>query len=597
MLLVRLHKFLTAPSTPLSRSRTIFWFSLSLTFAVVCGAIALGQVFDSEYAVQDDARQHVFWMWRFVDPALFPNDFIADYYESVAPPGYATFYRLAAMVGLNPVFVSKAVPAVLGIIATIYCFAATLQILPVPMAGFIATLILNQNLWLKDDLSTGIARAFMYPIFLAFLYYLLRRSLLPFLASIVVLGLFYPQTVLNCAAILVVGLIRWRNGRPALSTNRQDYLFCEAGLLAVFFVLLPYVLAPSEFGSAVPAAEARQMVEFSDGGRNGFFLKDPWAFWFYADRSGLFPLEWYELSYKYFPVLFVFGLLSPLMRLFPARFPLTQQVSSKVWLLPQVGLASLGLFLASHALLFNLYLPGRYMQPVLRSLLPLMAGVALTVLLDGVLHWAESNQSPRLPGKPGIAIAIAALLGINLLFYPVLASGEGFKFPDAAYLEGRYPDLYRFLAAQPKDTLTASLERETSSLPIFTQRPILVSREYAISYHDRYYAEMRQRSNDLIQAQYSPDPNQVKHFIQKYGVDFWLIDRDRLRTPFILANRGKAETSNQQWISQYAAAAEADAQMKRGVVPVVAQASDRCSVLEAGTLLLLDANCIVNPVN
>jgi len=66
--------------------------------------------------------------------------------------------------------------------------------LPVPTAGFIATLLLNQSLWMKDDLVSATPRAFVYPLFLAFLYYL-RRSLLPVCVAIALLGLFYPHFV------------------------------------------------------------------------------------------------------------------------------------------------------------------------------------------------------------------------------------------------------------------------------------------------------------------------------------------------------------------------------------------------------------------
>jgi len=52
--------------------------------------------------VQDDARQHVFWMQRFLDPALFPRDLIADYFQSVAPAGYTAIYQMMAGVGINP---------------------------------------------------------------------------------------------------------------------------------------------------------------------------------------------------------------------------------------------------------------------------------------------------------------------------------------------------------------------------------------------------------------------------------------------------------------------------------------------------------------
>lgn len=87
--MIRMHKFLIAPAA--RKSSVNFWLSLSFAFAIIYGLIALQKAFSNEYVIQDDARQHVFWMRRFIDPDLFPNDLIADYFQSVAPWGYSTF--------------------------------------------------------------------------------------------------------------------------------------------------------------------------------------------------------------------------------------------------------------------------------------------------------------------------------------------------------------------------------------------------------------------------------------------------------------------------------------------------------------------------
>lgn len=189
MLITRLHKLLTAPT---SKSQVMFWLSLSLTFAFIYSLLGLREAFSGEYVVQDDARQHVFWMQRFLDPQLFPNDLIANYFQSVAPAGYTAIYQVMAGLGINPWLLNKLLPPVLGLITTGYCFGVCLKLLPLPAAGFIATLLLNQSLWMKDDLVSATPRAFVYPLFLAFLYYLLRRSLLLMCVAIALLGLFYP---------------------------------------------------------------------------------------------------------------------------------------------------------------------------------------------------------------------------------------------------------------------------------------------------------------------------------------------------------------------------------------------------------------------
>ena len=150
------------------------WFCLSLTLAIICRILGIIPGFSNRYIVQDDARSHVFWMARFLNPKLFPNDIIADYFQSVAPKGYTYFYQLFSLIGIPPLLLNKFLPITLGLIATAYCFGVAIQILPVPLAGFLSTLFLNQNLWLKDDLISATPRAFFYPLFLGFLYYFLN---------------------------------------------------------------------------------------------------------------------------------------------------------------------------------------------------------------------------------------------------------------------------------------------------------------------------------------------------------------------------------------------------------------------------------------
>ena len=289
MFIAPLHKFLTATSDDKSRSRTIFWLALSLTFAAIYGYLGLRQAFGSEYVVQDDARQHVFWMMRFVDRELFPNDFIANYFQSAAPAGYSTLYKLAATIGIHPLFFHKILPFFLSLISTYYCFSIALEMLPVPMTGFIASLLLNQHMWMTDDLASATPRAFIYPIFLAFLYYLLRRSLLPSLVAIGLIGLFYPPYALVAVGILVLRLLDWENGRLCLSCDRTNYLFCTTGLGVVFLVMLPYALDKSEFGPTYTAAEAKKMPEFASTGRKAFFRANPKDYWLTGRGSGMFP--------------------------------------------------------------------------------------------------------------------------------------------------------------------------------------------------------------------------------------------------------------------------------------------------------------------
>jgi hypothetical protein len=131
---------------------------------------------------------------------------------------------------------------------------------------------------MRDDLVSATPRAFIYLFFLAFLYYLLRRSLLLCLSAIALLGLFYPPFLFILAGILVLKLWRWERSRLRLSKNRLDYVFGATGLGLSLLLMLPYALNSSEFGPIVTGIEARALPAFSETGRIPFFDDNPCYF-------------------------------------------------------------------------------------------------------------------------------------------------------------------------------------------------------------------------------------------------------------------------------------------------------------------------------
>ena len=572
MFIAPLHKFLTARIDEKARSHTIFWLALSLTFATIYGCLGLRQAFGGEYVVQDDARQHVFWMMRFVDRDLFPNDFIANYFQSAAPAGYSALYKIAATIGIHPLFFHKILPFFLSLISTYYCFSIALEMLPVPMTGFIASLLLNQHMWMTDDLASATPRAFIYPIFLAFLYYLLRRSLLPCLAAIGLMGLFYPPYALVAAGILVLRLLCWENGRFCLSRDRTNYLFCTTGLGVVFLVMLPYALDKSEFSPTYTAAEAKKMPEFAADGRNAFFRANPKHYWLTGRGSGMFPQSLFT------PVTHCAALLWPLLLIWRSHFPLVKQIQSSICVLLQLFLASSAMFLVAHATLFKLYQPGRYTAYSLRFIVVFLSAIALTLIVDGVLNWAKENET-SFGIKNLVAIITTAIIAFVVVCYPSLVA----NFPRVGYVEGKMPDLYQFFQQQPKDILIASIAGEADNLPTFSQRAVLVAKDYAVPYQKGYYSRYLQRINDLIRAQYTPDRAVVQKFINQYGIDFWMLDYNALTLQYV---------QDYGWIDVFDSTPEAMQVLKQGKIPVLAEAMTSCAVFQNGIVVVLETSCI-----
>ena len=574
MLISSLHKFLTYPINKKSSQEVIFWFILSMTLAVLYGFLALKKAFLSSLSVQDDARQHIFWMQRFFNADLFPNDLIADYFQSVAPAGYTWLYKSLAFIGINPLILAKIIPFILGLICTYYIFRITLEILPVTMAGFIAALVMNQAIWMKDDVASATPRAFIYPFFLAFLYYLIRGSLVRMGIAIALVGLFYPQYVFVASGMLILRLICWRNGRFQFSSEKQDFIFCGVGLSTAFFVLLPYALTSSEFGPTISREAAMKLREFYPNGRSTFFHVHPKDFWLTGKRSGIFPKSLFT------PATQCAGLVLPFLLSFGSAFPLIKNITSRIWLLVHLLLSSLGMFFIAHILLFRLHLPSRYTGLSFRIIIALATAIALTLIIDALFNWAENREKFPIKFRPIISLVLTGLILASLVLYPAFVKG----FPLVKYKVGRATDLYDFFREQPDDILIASLEEEANLLPTFAQRSILLGREYAIPYQVGYYTQFRQRVIDLIVAQYSSDLIDVKSFIQKYGVDFWMVHRGSFTPEYVEKN---------SWLMQYESAQDAVTFLQLGYIPALATTIPICTVFQNDSLFVLDANCIL----
>ncbi|TAD78263.1 MAG: hypothetical protein EA001_08080 [Oscillatoriales cyanobacterium] len=577
------------------QSRSPWALILSLAFSALYGGLALHQGFGGEFIVQDDARQHVFWMQRFVDPQRFPNDLIADYFQSIAPVGYAAIYRFGAAVGIDPSLLNKLLPFGLGLLTTYFAYRVTLRLLPVPLAGFTATLLLNQSLWLKDDLVSGTSRAFAFPLFLMVLDGLLIRSPKLLWGALALQGLICPSYALVSAGLLVVRALSqaaksWLNHpKRALNSattspilpviqrcfqqeSKGDWILYGCGLLVTFMALLPVLLLGKDFGPTVSSDLAKTMPEFLEGGRTNIFDRDWLDYWLFARGTNLIPRSLLT------PVTLILGLSLPVLLWKPIgqHLALSQRVTARVWILPQLILASVGWFLLAHLTLFKLHLPSRYTGHSFRIVIAIAAGIGMTIVLAKSLEWWRQSRSPWRSLSGAI---VTLVLGGLLIGYPLLVP----EFPANSYQQGKAPQLYQFLQRQPITTRVASLSETGDDLPTFAGRSILTGKEYAVPYHVGYYQAFRDRLLQTIAAQYSLDPVKVQQFLDTYRVQFWLIDRAAFQVPYL----------EDSWLKQYPEATQPALEHLRSGQPLLIQAAlDRCGALQGDTWVLLETTCL-----
>jgi len=551
------------------------WFKLSLLIPLYYGLLSIFFAFSYPYIIQDDARQHIVWLQRLVDPQLFPNDVIADYYRAIAPVGFTSFYAFFAKLGIEPLLLAKVVPLFIGFITSIYGFKFFLQILPIPSAAFVGTLVLNQTIWLKDDVISASPRAFLYPLFAAFLYFLVKHSTIPCVITVLLQGLLFPQITFVYLGVLTTRLFRWQDRSLRLSWNRQDYTVWGWGVAIALAVILPFSHHLAALGDTFTVEQMKTMPEFGTQGRTRYFGVS--AFDFVTNGSSgvrppLLPLViWTSLGLPF---------------LLKSQRGVSQSITSKINVLIHVLIASFALFLLAHLVFPKLYYPNRYTYHSLRFVMAIAAGIVLFNWLPSGKDWLIQKASL----KPSIftlkETCLTGLAGLVIVTSVLIPATPALVFLVESWNVGNHAAIYQFLAAQPKDILVASLDDEADNIPAFAQRSVLVGGEFAFAFHVNYYSEMKQRAEATLEAQYSPNLSDVQQFIQRYGIDFFLVHKDFLEPQYLLRKVWLVNSSFQSQVFNVVN------QLQEGKAPALAGAMERCAIATTETLVLLDASCV-----
>lgn len=529
------------PSPSVSR----IWLALSLLLSASYALPVLQQTLQPGYLVPNDARQHLFWMRRFLDGGLFPNDLIADYFQSLAPPGYRAFYWSFAQLGVDPLALARILPVILALFTTVMAFRLSLRLVPIPFAAFLASSLYLQNLWMRDDLVSATPRAFLSPLLLTVLYAIAARRPRLMLLGLLGLGGFYPPYLLVAAGVLV--LLSLQGEFPGSWTG--------LGLGLIVLMLLPYLLQSSEFGPTVTLAQAQDLPEFQPGGRTAYFAQDWGRFWLWGGRTGLQP----PLD----PPLLCGAVLLPfLLRRKPAP-------SGNFQLLGALLLSSLGLFFLAHGLAFRLHLPSRYSQHSLRVVFALAAAIALVLMVQFIL-----DKSVVL-----CYLSLGLLLSY-LVFYP---QGLG-NYPRTNLIVGNHPALYEFLQEQPPETRIASLALEANQLPTFSRRSLYVGYEYAIPFHRTYHQEIRRRAIALIKSHYSQDVKQLQQFLTEEAIDVLVIERGAFEPDYL---------ERSWWTRSYPEISQTiQQQLQQGQIPALVEGERSCTRFDDGLFRVVAADCL-----
>jgi hypothetical protein len=549
--------------------RVLYAFSSILILAVVIPFIALEQPINAG-KWSDDARRYLFWMERWNDHLLFRDDYIADFYQAVSPPGFKGLYWLANAAGISAHSFHFVVPFIVLLVAAVATWRLSLAIGSPQWIATLATAIVCAAV-LAGDHAYGTPRAAPWAYLPLFLQGLVEERPPAVTLAIVVAALFYPVLLPVIGGTLVLTtLSASRQVSSCWATWVQKTWPAQLNLALVGVCILIYALSTAH-GSNFSFAEARTVSSLNPGGRNAFFpvAGSPlYEFWICNHRSGLLPGEWCH-NKLYTALLMVPTALALAYGCYVFFYGAKDAVGRLVLSIAALAVVAVLCWATAHVLLFHAYLPNRYTEFVLQ----LLPGPSLLVAIQLLGINLGTRDSFRSSLMSLIALVIGAVL---------VASVKPWGFVGTSH-----PGLHAYLQSLRPQPLVASLESEADNIPAFGQSRILLSYEFLYAYNRDFYKASEERAKALVEALLSADPTPFERLSVRYGVTHLLISEKALASHAKIA-RG--------WLSQNFPNVAVLAGDKSGKEreSLTMRLSQECTSFRSRHLILLDVQCMLH---
>jgi hypothetical protein len=488
---------MTAPSDGPALRRD--WFAVALcALAVFLVAHRLGLA--SPYVINDDVRQQLFWMARWLDPSFYPSDLLGDYAAAYVPPALkALYYAAAKGCGLDPLAFSKWLTGCLFVVLALAFFGMGMALEGRMLGFFCAAMACCLPYFLKN-ISGGLSRSFAPPLLALFFLAWVRRSGLGMALSLLAQALFIPYIAVLCAFCACCDAF-W-----ARITDREAGVFPArpwhgAALLAAAALVWAFNhgLTTAGFGPLVGRKALAAAPEFTAAGRlelyplpNPFFDLVYWPF----ESIGLF------LDIGLFAGVVSLAVLLPFLIVGFRRAPWPQLSARAGRQAAALLVGSLLLYVLARIVALRLFVPDRYIAYTVNMLYALGLAVAL---------------------RHALARPLAAPAGRVALCLAVLAFGM-WRLSGAGLYDYRADaPLYAAVARLPKDALLAGNPKLLDNVLTFGRRNVLASYELAHPWSTGYWGMYYPRLAHQAEAYYAKDPAMVLDFARAYGVTHMVV--------------------------------------------------------------------------
>jgi len=498
---------MTGPSD--SSVRRADWLLVAvLSLGVFC--IAQRHAFFSPCVINDDLRQQLYWMARWLDASLYPPDLLGDYSAAYVPVGLkALYYPLVAGLGIDPLLASKLVSGGLFVLLALSLFGLGIALEGRTLGFFTAAMAWLMPFFLKN-ISGGLSRGFAGPLLALFLLVWVRRRDAAMAAVLLVQALCIPYIAILCAGCACLDAVWGRlTDRAAAPFPARPWHGVVLAVAAGLVWVTNRTVTGSDFGPLVGHALLSTQPEFTAAGRlelfplpNPFFDLIYWPF----ESIGLF------LDIGLFTGIASLVMLAPVVVYGARRTPwlaLAHKARPAVMLLA----GSLALYLMARAVALLLFVPDRYISYSINLLYALLLAIVLRHALSGLL-------ARRLSG------AVLILLAVGLGAWRLTNVG--------LYDYTAEEPLYAAIRELPKDALIAGNPEVLDNVLTFGRRNVVASFELAHPWSQGYWRRYMPRLGHQAEAYYAKDAATVIDFARFYGVTH-IVVREADFTPAALA--------------------------------------------------------------
>ena len=473
----------------------------ALQISAACCVMVATMLWVGPYALRSDlfsgdAAQHVYWLYRYADPSLFPNDLSVTYFSShsVAPWGYRALYGvLAAHVDaqLAAELVSAVLLAISGALA--WLLGAAIGDEKSEYTGLFAVLAMVMFLpYPGTDIFTpmGFQRSFALPLTLLCAWSLVARRYAWIGVAWLLTALFYPVAIvvlgLAGAGVIILDVVHTRRLPATWFWNG-----C-AGLVAITLVFSGANLPPG-FGPVATYSQALAMPEFGPDGRMATFGRSWSGTWLTDGHIGLgWPPRLIAL------IVLALGVVFVLKR--------RQRIPSGIWILAASGV---GTWFIARVIMFQLYMPNRHSRWSVGVFGIVALAVAATALCER-MNAAVSSDGVATGNRMSWTIALGAPLITVAGLWP--SATRIWHTPVDQDLERAYA----FISRMPVDTVVVAHPDVADFVPLRARRSVLASTEESQPFVLGFYGKMKPLIETSLRVAYATQWKTIDRLLAPY---------------------------------------------------------------------------------